>query len=107
MKQLPIIVGALAVVLAGLAAAQQTNTLDQRQARQQQHINQGTASGQLTAKEASRLQQREAKLANDEAAAKADGVVTRAERRKLHREANHNSHAIRRQKHDRQTSGTP
>jgi len=98
------LVTALALTMAGLAMAQTaTPNLDKREANQQQRIDQGVASGQLNAKEANRLQNREAKLAADEAAAKADGTVTRAERRKLQREANRDSRAIRKQKHDAQT----
>jgi tellurite resistance protein len=40
----------------------------------------------------------------NETAAKADGTVTPAERRKLQREAHRNSKAIRAQKHDGQTA---
>lgn len=101
------LVGALAMAMAGLAMAQPaTPHLDKREARQQQRIDQGVASGQLTANETNRLDKREAKLAADEAAAKSDGKVTRAERRKLQREANRDSRAIRRQKHDAQTAAT-
>ncbi len=99
------LVAALALTVAGLAMAQTaTPNLDKREANQQQRIDQGVASGQLNAKETNRLQKREAKLAADEAAAKADGTVTRAERRKLQREANRDSRAIRKQKHDAQTA---
>lgn len=99
------LVAALALTMAGLAMAQPaTPNLDKREANQQQRIDQGVASGQLTAKETNRLQKREAKLAADEAAAKADGTVTRAERRKLQREAHRDSIAIRKQKHDAQTA---
>lgn len=99
------LVTALALTMAGLAMAQTaTPNLDKREANQQQRIDQGVASGQLNAKETNRLQQREAKLAADEAAAKADGTVTRAERRKLQREASRDSKAIRKQKHDAQTA---
>lgn len=99
------LVTALALTVAGLAMAQTaTPNLDKREANQQQRIDQGVASGQLNAKETNRLQKREAKLAADEAAAKADGTVTRAERRKLQREANRDSKAIRKQKHDAQTA---
>lgn len=80
-----------------------TPKLDQREAKQQKRIDQGVASGQLNAKETNRLDKREAKLAADEAAAKVDGKVTRAERRKLQREANRNSKAIYKLKHNKQT----
>lgn len=101
------LVAALALSVVGLAMAQPTTpNLDKREARQQQRINQGVASGQLNAREANRLQQRESKLAADEAAAKSDGKVTRAERRKLQREADRDSRAIHKQKHDRQTTAS-
>ena len=101
------LVAAVAMTLAGVAMAQpSTPNLDKREANQQQRIDQGVASGQLNAKETNRLDKREAKLAADEAAAKADGKVTRAERRKLQREANRDSRAIHRQKHDAQTAAT-
>ena len=99
------LVGAVAMTLAGLAMAQtSTPNLDKREASQQKRIDQGVASGQLTAKETNNLDKRQAKLAADEAAAKSDGKVTPAERRKLQREANRNSRAIYRQKHDKQTT---
>ena len=79
-----------------------TPKVDQRQINQQKRIDQGVASGALTSKEAANLDKRQDKIAADEAAAKADGKVTRAERRKLQREENRSSAAIKRQKHDRQ-----
>lgn len=98
---------ALSMTLAGLAMAQpSTPNLDKQEAKQQQRIDQGVASGQLTAKETNNLDKRQAKLAANEAAAKSDGKVTRAEHRKLQREANRNSRAIYRQKHDAQTAVT-
>lgn len=99
-----------AVFLLGLAAvsvsisaqAQSTPKLDQREARQEQRIDKGIESGQLTQREANRLERREVKLKTDEAAAKADGVVTKQEHAELHAEANRDSARIYRQKHDRQ-----
>ncbi|MEY2952823.1 MAG: hypothetical protein RLZZ401_910 [Pseudomonadota bacterium] len=88
------------------ANANATPGIDTRQANQQARIDQGVASGQLTAKEAARLEQRQAKIAADEAAAKADGKVTRQERKELTREQNRASGAIHHQKHDRQRSGS-
>lgn len=87
---------------AGTAAAQsnQTPNLDRREAQQQQRIAQGIQSGQLTPAEASRLEQREAKLNADEARAKSDGVVTKKERAHLQTEANRDSNAITRKKHN-------
>jgi hypothetical protein len=79
-----------------------TPRIDRREARQEQRIANGVASGELTGKEAARLERREGKIRSDEAAAKADGVVTPAERKHLRREENGASHAIHRQKHDGQ-----
>jgi hypothetical protein len=99
---------AVLLTLSGLAAAQApadptaTPRIDQREARQQQRIAQGAASGQLTPRETYRLEKREAKINADEAAAKSDGKVTRAERTHLRHEENRTSRAIYRQKHDGQ-----
>ena len=79
-----------------------TPKIDQRQVNQQKRIDQGVASGQLTPKETANLEKRETKIAADKAAAKSDGKVTRAERRKLKREENRASAAIKRQKRDDQ-----
>ena len=81
-----------------------TPKIDQRQANQEKRIDQGIASGALTSREATQLNKREAKIQSDKLAARADGKVTRAERRKLKREQNRASRAIYRQKHDRQTA---
>jgi hypothetical protein len=81
-----------------------TPGLDQRQANQEKRIEQGVASGQLNKKETIRLEKREGKLKADKLLAKADGKVTPQERRKLQREANRDSKAIYKQKHDRQVA---
>lgn len=81
-----------------------TPGIDKRLDNQEKRIEQGEKSGALTPREANRLEKREAKTEADLAAAKSDGKVTRAECKGLHRELNHNSRAIYRQKHDRQHS---
>ena len=96
--------GTMAMAQAVPQAAASTPRLDKREVMQQKRIDQGVASGQLTAKETNNLDKREAKLAANETAAKADGKVTRAERGKLERQANRDSKAIHRQKHDKQTA---
>lgn len=108
------LIAAVALTLGGAAFAQApapapkgplaTPRIDQRQVNQQKRIDQGVASGQLNAKETNRLDKREGKIAADEAKAKADGKVTKAERSHLRREENRASKAIYRQKHDRQTA---
>ena len=76
--------------------------IDQRLNNQEKRIQKGEQSGQLTPREAARLEKREAKIQGDLAKAKADGVVTNQERAKLNRELDRSSVAIARQKHDRQ-----
>ncbi len=97
------LVAAVALTFTGLAFAQTaTPNIDKRQANQERRIEQGEKSGQLTTKEATRLEKREGKLEADKEKAAADGKVTKKERAKLQREANRDSKAIYRQKHDAQ-----
>ncbi len=104
------LISVLLFVVGGAVAAQTvvpanstgTPGLIKREGLQQQRINQGIASGQLNQREVKRLQARENKLANDVATAKVDGKVTKKERALLNREANRDSRAIYRQKHDLQ-----
>lgn len=93
----------LSLFLPLLASAQDaTPRVDQRQARQQQRIEQGAASGALTPREANRLERGQQRVENMEDRAKADGVVTRRERAHLHQAQDVQSQRIARQKHDRQ-----
>lgn len=104
------LITALVLAASGAAFAQPTPAavkdpvatprLDQRQANQQKRIDQGVASGQLNARETRRLEKREAKLQADKQAVK----VTPQERKQLQHEANRDSQAIYRQKHDRQVA---
>jgi hypothetical protein len=82
-----------------------TPRLNQREANQHARIHQGVESGSLTKPEARRLREGEARLNYNEARAKADGVVTPAERAKLHNEADRESERIYKQKHDGQSRG--
>jgi hypothetical protein len=93
----------LAIALPTLAFAQaNTPRVDQRQANQEQRIDQGVASGSLTQREANRLERGQQHVDNMENRAKADGVVTRGERARLHQAQDVQSARIHRQKHDRQ-----
>ena len=75
-----------------------TPRIDQRQVNQQKRIDQGVASGQLSARKINQFDKREARIAADEARAKPDGKAMQAERRHLLHEANHARKAIDRQK---------
>ena len=95
---------ALSVLILGITAAYAdpaaTPWIDQRQQNQAQRIDQGVQSGALTSRETRTLDARENKIANDEAAAKADGVVTPAERTRLRGEERRTSRAVFRKKHN-------
>lgn len=79
-----------------------TPRLDQRQANQQQRIDQGVASGALTGKEAARVEKGQERIQTFEDKAKSDGTVTPQERGRLQAAQNHQSRVIARTKHDRQ-----
>jgi len=91
------------VTIASTGFAQtKTPVVKERQENQQKRIAAGVKDGELTPKETEHLEAREVKIQADKKAAKSDGVVTRQERAKLHREQNRTSRAIYRQKHDAQ-----
>jgi len=89
-------IGAGAVSLAGPRGV---NSLEHRE---QQRINQGIRSGELTRREARQLEGGLARIRIDERFARLDGHLTPAERARLERELTHESRSIYRQKHDRQ-----
>ncbi len=90
---------ALTALAADLAA---TPGIDKRQAEQEKRIQEGKASGQLTDKEAAKLERGQAKVEKMEQKAKADGVVTDKERARITHAQNQQSKKIYREKHDRQ-----
>ena len=92
----------MAFSLANVSAQTATPVVDQKQQNQNARINQGVKSGEITPKEAARLNARETKIQHDKRVAKADGKVTPAEKAKLNREQKRTSRAIARQKHDAQ-----
>jgi len=103
MKSISILTLAVLAAFALPAMAQTaTPRLDQRQANQQQRIDQGVASGQLTGKEATRLEKGQARVQTMEDKAKADGKVTPKERARLQKAENVQSRHIAKEKHDRQ-----
>lgn len=96
--------GLYAQTASAQTAAPVTPHVDQREANQQQRITQGVGSGELTQKEAYKLEKEQAAIDKTEARAKADGKVTRAERKRLHRMQDAASRDIHKQKHDAQTA---
>jgi hypothetical protein len=100
------ILAILAAAALPVAAQTATPTVDQRQANQEARIQQGVRTGELTPKEAARLEKGQAKVQKKEAKAKSDGVVTKKERAKLAKEQDKQGKKIRKQKHDKQKQAT-
>ena len=99
-KTAMLFIGALALP----ALAQTTPDIDKRQAQQERRIDRGVKSGQLTEKEAARLEKGQARIQRMEDRAKADGVVTKKERAHIQQQQNVESRKIAREKHDRRTA---
>lgn len=97
-----LLIAALAAVALPVVAQTATPNLDQRQANQQKRIDQGVASGQLTNREAARLEKGQQRVQKMEDKAKADGKVTAKERARLQKAENVQSRQIAKEKHDRQ-----
>ena len=79
-----------------------TPGIDKRQANQEKRIQQGVQSGQLTGKEAARLEKGQTRIERMKENAKADGVVTKQERARIEHAQNVESRKIAREKHDKQ-----
>ncbi|MEK7446598.1 MAG: hypothetical protein AABZ70_17260 [candidate division NC10 bacterium] len=94
------VAGALALAIAAPAMAD--TGIDQRQANQEQRIEQGIGSGQLTAGEAARLERGQARIERMERRALADGRVDPRERRRIMHAQEVQSRHIYREKHDNQ-----
>lgn len=103
MKTLTVFLVLLLLLATGVPAKAQsaaTPGVTKRQVQQQQRIKEGVRSGELTKKEAARLELQQAKIQHDKKVAKADGVVTGEERKKLAREQNRSAKTIFRKKHN-------
>ncbi|HQG56083.1 MAG TPA: hypothetical protein PL101_00915 [Bacteroidales bacterium] len=86
-----------------LLAQRGTVSNSARQGVQQERINEGIRSGELTRREARLLKREQRKIQIEKKLAQADGQVTPREKRFLRREQNRASRHIARQKHDRQS----
>jgi hypothetical protein len=98
---------AVAAALAGLfsiaATAQTTGSEVQRDVNQQQRIEQGVKSGQLTNREVGKLENGQARTDRAEARAGANGHVSANEQQRAQKAENQQSKRIYKQKHDKQT----
>lgn len=103
MRKNPIL--ATGAVLAALAATPlfaQTAPEAQRDVNQQQRIENGLQSGQLSTREAGKLERGEARIEKMQSNAGRDGVVTATEQARIKAAQNRESAAIYNQKHDGQ-----
>lgn len=98
--------GLAAFALASAANAQNPADTTQRDVNQQNRIEQGLQSGQLTTKEAGRLEREESHIDKMESNALKDGKMTNAEKARIERAQNKASNDIYKEKHDAQT-GNP
>jgi len=96
----------IGAALAVPALAQNTADVVQRDVNQQKRIEQGLQSGQLTTKEAAKLEKGEAHIEKMEQRADADGKMTDAEKRRIEQAQNKESQQIYQDKHNAQT-GNP
>lgn len=96
------ILAAAAIATVGAAMPAVAQQIDQREHRQEQRIRQGEATGQLTPREARRLQFLEMRLHRTEARMRwhNGGRLSPWERRRLQRMADADSAAIARLKHN-------
>jgi hypothetical protein len=97
------VVAALFVVEAS-AQTSSTPRTDGRQATQKARIKTGEASGQLSDKEARKLERGQKKVQRQENRAKRDGKVTPKERARLEQSQDKQSAQITRQKNDKDTA---
>jgi hypothetical protein len=109
MKHFKSLVAGAVIALVSASGFAQTATpkVDAREVKQDARIQQGVASGQLNAKETYRLEKQQANINRVEANAKADGTVTKGERKHLNHMQNKASKNIHHQKHDAQTAVKP
>ena len=101
-----IIAGAAAGLFSLTASAQTTGSEVQRDVNQQQRIEQGLKSGELSTKEAGHLEREQQHVDRMEARDLKDGHVSAAEQLRLDKAQNAASADIYKQKHDAQT-GNP
>ncbi|MCL4502746.1 MAG: hypothetical protein M1438_13005 [Deltaproteobacteria bacterium] len=86
--------------MSALAQSTYDPRIDAREQNQQGRIQPGVQSGQLTPREANRLEAQQGRIQATENRMKADGNLTRAERAKLARMQNRASRDIYRKKHN-------
>src|SRR3981081_1221006 len=103
-RTIPYAVLSGSLLVGGGAYAQSMSSIDQRQDYQQDRIERGIQSGQITRSEAARPEQGERAIDRAQARARADGVVTPQERARIDRMTDREGRAIYRESHNNQQS---
>ena len=101
-KLVSIVLSAVFVLGLSSVVTAQTPYVDRRERNQQRRIHQGIRSGELTRREAGRLEEEQARIRIAERYAKSDGHVSWRERQRLDNMLDLSNRDIHRQKHDRQ-----
>lgn len=102
MKKIIFAAAVLSIMLFSQIAEANPRDGHYNQRNQHYRIKQGVHSGQLTRPEAHHLRMQQSKIRNYKTMAMADGRVTHAERRLIHKEQAKANRNIYHQKHDRQ-----
>lgn len=89
-----------AALFSGSALAQSAAGETQRDVNQQERVEQGLQSGQLSSGEAGQLERREQQIDRTQARAMSDGSLSPAEKARIQREQNQASRQIYRDKHN-------
>jgi polyhydroxyalkanoate synthesis regulator phasin len=97
---LALIIGAILIFTAGFADARRDDDEGIRGqiASQQRRIDRGVSSGELTRREARTLRDNLREIRAEHDSARADGVISRRERRRIERHLDENSQMIRMKK---------
>jgi len=103
-----IILTAASILFATSWSLAQTATpaINQTQQTQEQRINQGIKSGEVTRKEAEKLEAEQAQIQRKKKVAKSDGTVTPKEKAKIKKKQKRASKKIHHHKHDAQQQPT-
>jgi hypothetical protein len=100
MKRHAIVAVAVVLLASGPALAQRT--IEERMDRQDERLDAGADSGQLTPKEEQKIENRHENIEEKRDAAQADGHVSKREAKKIRRAEDRTGKMIRRERHDDQ-----
>jgi hypothetical protein len=102
MRQVLLTVSAVVFMTGTVFAEAEAPMVDQRQANQEQRIDQGIAREQLNERESNRLNKQQQHVNTMEDRARHDGVMTKQERARIAAAQDRAARHIAREKHDRQ-----